>query len=215
MTSSSSFFSPAARGVRRGLILGVFPLLTTGALAPALLAQDAPPPPDAAPAAADTPPPAPPDTQMQGGGNGNGGDNSDREARRAARRGNFTPEAMLAALKTRFGVTDDAEWAIISARITAIMDLRRATGGGFGGGFPGGFRGGDNNRQGNSGNPELDALRAAVTDNMPDGEIKARLDRFREVRKDNEAKLEKARADLQAVLSVKQEAVAVMMGLLQ
>jgi len=208
MTSSSSLSSSAARRVRCGLILGVFPLLTTGAFAPPLLAQDAPP--ASAPAAADTPPPAP-DAQTQGGGNG--GDNSDRDARRAARRGNFTPEAMLAALKTRFGVTDDAEWAIISARITAIMDLRRATGGM--GGFGGGFRGGNNNRQGNTGNPELDALSSAVTDNMPDAEIKARLDRFREVRKDNEAKLEKARADLQAVLSVKQEAVAVMMGLLQ
>jgi hypothetical protein len=75
--------------------------------------------------------------------------------------------------------------------------------GGFGGG---GGRGG-------AGNPELDALRSAVTDNMPDAEIKARLERLREVRKEDQEKLEKAQADLVSVLTVKQEAVAVMMGL--
>ena len=45
-------------------------------------------------------------------------------------------------------------------------------------------------------------------------EIKARLDRYREVRKENEARLAKAQDDLRAVLTVKQEAMAVMMGLL-
>ena len=49
---------------------------------------------------------------------------------------------------------------------------------------------------------------------MPDGEIKARLDRLREVRKENEAKLAKAQEDLRAVLTVRQEAIAVMYGLL-
>jgi hypothetical protein len=177
-------------------MLGVLSLLTVGGFAPSLLAQDAPA------AAPDAAPPA------DGNGNAGGPGNGERRNRR-----NFSPEAMMDALKTRFGVTDDAEWAIISPRITAIMELRRGSGGM--GGFGGGFRGGDNNRQGNTGNPELDALRSAVTDNMPDAEIKARLDRFREVRKGNDAKLEKARADLQSVLTVKQEAVAVMMGLLQ
>ena len=49
---------------------------------------------------------------------------------------------------------------------------------------------------------------------MPDAEIKARLERLRDVRKQNQAKLEKAQDDLRAVLSVKQEALAVMMGML-
>jgi len=117
---------------------------------------------------------------------------------------------MMARLRTAFGVTDDAEWNVILARLTPIMDLQRsAGGGGFRGGFGGGFAGG---RGGN--NPEVEALRNAITDNMPDAEIKARLERLREVRKENAAKLEQARADLLAVLTIKQEAVAVMMGLL-
>jgi hypothetical protein len=125
---------------------------------------------------------------------------------------------MMAAAKERFGVTDDAEWSLISARITAVMELRRTTGamGGFGG-FRGGGAGGDTgraNRGGRTGNPELESLRSALTDNMPDAEIKARLDHYREVRKQNEEKLAKAQEDLKAVLTVRQEAIAVTMGLL-
>jgi hypothetical protein len=176
------------------LAVGFGPLVAAFALSGSLLAQDAAPPPaDAGPASADT-------------GNANG----------RGRRGNFSPEAAMAAAKEQFGVTDDAEWSLISARIMAVMDLRRSTGG-FGGGFlrmgggGGGFRG---NGGGRTANPELDALRTAVTDKMPDAEIKARLDHYREVRKDNEAKLAKAQEDLRAVLTVRQEAMAVMAGLL-
>jgi len=57
-------------------------------------------------------------------------------------------------------------------------------------------------------------LRQAIADKLPDAEIKSRLDHFREVRKANEEKLTKAQDELRAVLSVRQEAVAVMVGLL-
>lgn len=58
------------------------------------------------------------------------------------------------------------------------------------------------------------ALSTAVRDKLPDAEIKSRLDRLRETRKDSEAKLTKAQEELRAVLSVRQEAVAVVFGLL-
>ena len=89
-----------------------------------------------------------------------------------------------------------------------------------------GGQGGNNNQNGQGGranrpgrmgganNPELDALQTAITDKAPDAEIKARLERLREVRKENEAKLTKAQEDLRAVLSVRQEATAVLAGLL-
>lgn len=122
------------------------------------------------------------------------------------------------AMKTRFGVTDDAQWAAISPLIQNVMDLRRATqgGGGFGGfgGRQRGQGGGGGGPRGGAPSPEVDALSQALTDNMPDAEIKVRLDHLREVRKQNEAKLEKARADLLAVLTPRQEAIAVMVGLL-
>jgi Spy/CpxP family protein refolding chaperone len=188
MNSSPKFTSPASGLLRRGLLLGALPLLTISTLSVSLRAQDA------------TPPAANTNAAPQDNGNGNGG----------RQRRNFSPDAMMAQLKTRFGVLDDAEWAVISARITPIMDLRRTMGGG--GGF-GGFRGGGGGG-GRNASPEVESLRSAITDNLPDAEIKARLDHLREARKADQAKLEKAQADLVAVLTVKQEAIAVMMGIL-
>jgi hypothetical protein len=197
MNSLAKFIAPAGRFVRRGLVLGIAPLLAVSALSISASAQDA----------------TPPAGNANANANGNGQDNGGGGRRN---RGNFSPEAMMDNLKTQFGVTDDAQWAIISARIQAVFDLRRANapGGGFGGPRgqrgPGGGGGGFQRQP----NPEADALRQALMDNMPDAEIKVRLDHLREVRKQNTAKLEKAQADLLAVLTPRQEASAVMDGLL-
>jgi Spy/CpxP family protein refolding chaperone len=149
------------------------------------------------------------------GGDTNGGD-----------RGNFNPQEMqarmLSGLRERMGVTNDDEWTVISDRLTKVMELRRASGGGLGG-FMFGGRGGDTSRGGDrssssrsrsGSNTDVAALTAAVTDKLPDAEIKARLDRVREQRKENEAKLAKAQEELRAVLSVRQEAMLVLGGLL-
>src|SRR5688572_29065118 len=118
---------------------------------------------------------------------------------------------MLSSLRERLEVPDDEEWKVISERLGKLMELRRATAGG-GGGFPGfvgrGPQGGgsDNNRGGRGtrpgGTPEMTALQSAIRDKLPDAEIKSRLDRFRESRKDAEGKLSKAQEELRAVLSV-------------
>ena len=63
-------------------------------------------------------------------------------------------------------------------------------------------------------NPEAEALQTAIDNKAPDAELKSRLERLREVRKENQAKLEKAQEELRAVLSLQQEAVAVVSGLL-
>ena len=65
------------------------------------------------------------------------------------------------------------------------------------------------------GSPEVAALTAAVTEKLPDAEIKTRLERLREMRKDSEAKLAKAQEELRGVLSVRQEAMLVIGGLRQ
>jgi hypothetical protein len=172
-------------------------------------------------------------------GNGNNGNGRQRGNRGQGQGGqgqgqggNFNPEErqaqMLENLRTQFDVADDAEWKVISDRLTAVNDLRRtqaagaigAVMGAFGGGGQrgggGGGGGGGNQRAGRGANadPDLDALRQAIADKLPDGEIKARLERLRDSRKNAEAKLDKAREDLRAVLTVRQEAVAVMFGLL-
>lgn len=60
----------------------------------------------------------------------------------------------------------------------------------------------------------MTALQAAVRDKLPEAEVKVRLAKLRETRKNDEAKLAKAQDDLRVVLSVRQEAVAVVFGLL-
>lgn len=140
-------------------------------------------------------------------------------------RGNFDPaqmqDRMMTALRTQFDVPDDAEWKLIQDRITAVSETRRAGGGGFGGmmmggrgGPPGGQGGQPGGRTGRTANPESDSLRQAITDKLPDAEIKSRLTRLRESRKNNEEKLARVQEELRAVLSVRQEAIAVMAGLL-
>lgn len=154
-------------------------------------------------------------------GDGSTGDRGER-----GDRGGFNPQEMqarmLTALRERLEVTDDEEWKLISERIAKVSELRRSSGGApfgmFGGrGGPppgGGDRGSSRGPRPGGGSSELAALSTAVRDKLPDAEIKSRLDRVREVRKENESKLAKAQEELRAVLSVRQEAVAVVFGLL-
>ena len=124
------------------------------------------------------------DRRRRPGGDANGGDNGGKGGR-----GSFDPAAMQERLREQFGVTDDAEWALISERLTKVSEIRRSAGGGIGrggppggGGGPPGGGGGARPTRGPSGNPEQDALRAAITDKLPDAEIKSRLDRCRAFR---------------------------------
>lgn len=147
---------------------------------------------------------------------------------------NFDPEEMRQRMMERtreqFAVTDDAEWKIIEGKIQKVNEARRATGTGFGGGMAfGGRRGGGEAGAGGAGgaggggrrgfggepSPEVEELRKAVDAKAPADEIKAKLAKVREARKANEAKLEAAQEDLRKILTVRQEAVAVMMGLLK
>jgi hypothetical protein len=216
MTPSPASIVPAIRATRSRLfrVLSLVAVLST--LSGALFAQTNPTP------TADTTPEADAATKANG------------RVRRNQNGGNFDPaqmqEQMMTRLREQFAVTDDAEWKLITDRITAVTELRRAAGGGFGG-LAGGFGGGRGGQAGQGGgggggqggaragrgataSPEQDALRQAVTDKLPDAEVKTRLARLREVRKANEEKLTKAQENLRAVLDVRQEAVAVMAGLL-
>lgn len=121
-------------------------------------------------------------------------------------------------------VKSDDEWKLIEARITKVTDARREIG--FGGmRFGGGRRGGDNNGGGDQGgrrnfgggtpSPEVESLQKAIEAKAPADELKAKLAKVREARKQKEANLAKAQDELRKVLSVRQEASAVLLGLLQ
>ena len=62
--------------------------------------------------------------------------------------------------------------------------------------------------------PEADALQRAVDENAGNDALKASVARLVEVRKQRQAALDKAQGDLRKLLSVRQEAIAYIMGLL-
>ena len=151
--------------------------------------------------------------------------------------GNFDPaqmrQRMMERMKEQFGVTNDDEWKIISERIEKVTEARRASGaginafgfgGGRGGGRPPGGQdgaqgGGQGGNRGGRGfgapaSPEAEDLQKALDANASPEDIKAKLAKLRESRKANEEKLKDAQSELKEVLNTKQEAVAVLMGLL-
>jgi hypothetical protein len=166
----------------------------------------------------------------QGGGGGGGGGGG---------RGNFNPEEMRQRMMDNYretlGVKGDDEWKVVESRITKVMEARRDVGvGGMGFGMRGmmgrrGGQGGDNananastdqnqrrqrNFMGGQQSAAAQALQQAVESNASSDTIKAKLTAYRDEVKDKQTKLEQARADLKKVLSVKQEAHAVLAGLL-
>jgi hypothetical protein len=148
-------------------------------------------------------------------------------------RGNFDPEQarqrMMERYKEQLGVTDDAEWKLISDRIEKVTTARREVGfgggfggfgrggrGGPGGGGPGGDQAAAGRRAfGGEPSPEAEALRKAIEAKAPTDELKSKLAKLREARKVKEANLETAQEELRKVLSVRQEASAVLAGLLK
>jgi hypothetical protein len=148
--------------------------------------------------------------------------------------GNFNPaqfqqqmqQMMLSNYRDQLEVTNDTEWVIIQERIKKVLEARQDTGfGGMGGMaamFGRGQQGGNFGGGGQNGlagilgtaSPEEKSLQNAVDNNAANAVLKAGLTKLVEARKAKQAKLEKAQDDLRSVLSVRQEAIAALSGLL-
>ena len=129
-------------------------------------------------------------------------------------------QRLLESFRDRLEVTDDAEWRIISERLERVSQARMETlAGDFGmggfGGRPG--SGGGRGLQALLGEPsaEAKALQSAIDAKAPSAEIKEKLAKLREFRKQKQAELAKAQDDLRKVLSQRQEAIVVLAGLLE
>jgi Spy/CpxP family protein refolding chaperone len=161
-----------------------------------------------------------------GGGFGGGG----------GRGRNFDPQAMqdqaYQNLRDMMSVTNDDEWRVIQDRVQKVVDasdavgqqgfnlfrLARGGGGGRNGGNGGGRRGGFAGGGGFGGGqtmPELDALNTSIENNASEEQIAAAMNKYRAARKVKEDALAKAQADLKAVLTPKQEGVAVSLYLIK
>jgi hypothetical protein len=146
-------------------------------------------------------------------------------------------QRMMDGYRTSLEVKSEEDWKKIEPLITKVLDARRAGGGfGFGGGGFGGGGGrrggggGDNADQGNRNrggggggggqqSPEREALQKAIDDKAPAEEVQAKLAKYREARKAKDAAnakaLEEAQENLHKALSPRQEAGAVLAGLLK
>jgi hypothetical protein len=143
--------------------------------------------------------------------------------------GNFDPaefqQRIMDGIREEMNVTNDTEWNVIKERLQKVMDARRDVGN------PGGMgrllrrgRGGDNADNGGGPprrgggffgppSPQLEALQQAIDNKAPTEQVKAAMERYRESRKASEAAFEKAQKDLVSVLTPRQEAVALSLGL--
>jgi Spy/CpxP family protein refolding chaperone len=149
--------------------------------------------------------------QPGGGGGGGGFDPAQFMQRRMDR------------VHEQMGVTNDTEWNVIEGRLQKVFEAQAAMfgfrgrgGGGRQNGGGGDNAGGGGGRRGFGGppSPELESLQNAVENNAPTAQIKAAMEKLRAARKAKEAELVKAQDDLKAILTVKQEAVAVSNGLI-
>ena len=151
--------------------------------------------------------------------------------------GNFDPaqfrQRQMDGYRDRLEVKSDDDWKKVEPLIGKVMDAQRDARmglGGFGfgggrGGRGGGGGGGGNadqattnnnrNRFGGQPGPEAEALQKAIDDKASTDEIKLKLAKVREARTEKESALNKAQEDLRKALSVRQEAGAVLAGLLK
>jgi hypothetical protein len=156
------------------------------------------------------------------GGNGGGGQGG------GGGRANFDPaqfqQRIMDNIRDQLGFTNDTDWSAVQPLIQKVMDARRDVG--FGGGMGRMFR----NRGGNGDNangggrrggffggtpsPEAEALQKAIDDNAPAAQIQSALARYEASQKAKQDKLAQAQDQLRGVLTVKQEAQATLLGLL-
>ncbi len=150
-----------------------------------------------------------------GGGFGGGGNFN------AAQMQQQMQDQMLASYRETLEVGNDDDWNVIQDRIKKVLAAQQDTGFGGVGGMVGMFTRGRGGRTGGAaagllgGNSqEQNLLQDAVDTQAPKERLKSALDQFIKARKAKQAKLEKAQEDLRSVLTLRQEAIATLNGLL-
>jgi hypothetical protein len=127
---------------------------------------------------------------------------------------------MMNNIKERLGASDD-EWKVISPKVEKVMTAQRDArgGGGFGfggrGGRRGGGGGGDQQPTTETGKASADLQAALENKDTPADEIAKKLAAFREARDKGRAALQASQKELKEILTQRQEAVMVSMGMLE
>jgi hypothetical protein len=156
-----------------------------------------------------------------GGGRNGGGPNGGGQQYNPQQMQQQMMQRMLAQYQQDLYITNDEEWSAIQPLVQKVIDARNALGNNSGrGGFGGRGGGGRGGRGGGFGgattqaDPVRDALQNAIDSGAPTSQVKDLLAKYQASQKDKFAKLVAAETDLRAVLTVEQEAAAVLGGLL-
>jgi hypothetical protein len=169
-----------------------------------------------------------------GGGGGGGFGNGGGRRNRGGNGGNFDPAQMqqrrLDMIREQLEFTNETDWAAVQPLVQKVLDAQQAARQGGGrGAFGGGRRGGNNGPNANNNNnpngggrngfgpqpsPEAQALQQAVESDAPPEQLKALLAKYNAAEKTKQAALATAQANLRLVLTVKQECLASLIGLL-
>ena len=131
-------------------------------------------------------------------------------------RGEQFRQKMNEYLKTALKVSDE-EWSVIQPLLEKVQTKQRESFASRASLFGGHRGGGDrSSRSDRPASPETDALKAALeTESAAPADIKTRLEAVRAARKNGLAELDQAREDLRKVLTLRQEATLVMIGILE
>jgi hypothetical protein len=137
------------------------------------------------------------------------------------------PPRQAADLREQLQVTDDTEWSVIQALIQKVMEAKRVVQADQMDSLLGqasrnaGLMAQANRNAGQQiptgfamTSPEADAVRTAIQNEASNQEIQAALTKLADARKAHLTALQKAQEDLRKVLTVRQEAVATVGGLL-
>jgi chromosome segregation ATPase len=149
-----------------------------------------------------------------------GGDQQRSNRDRGGDRGGFDPAAMRERMekymKEQLGVSDDAEWKVIQPKLEKVSTLSRESRGG------GMMFGGRDRSRGDSNQPKSDVQKAQsdLKETLDKKEasvedINAKLAALRTAREKAKADLKTAQKDLSEVLTARQIATLVMMGMLE
>jgi hypothetical protein len=145
-------------------------------------------------------------------------------------------EAAMGLYREQLEVKDDAEWKVIGDQVKKVMEAQTQVGPNGGANLMrAAFQRLRNNNNGAQANgntngggrraagmaaalggqtdPEMLALQKAIDANASNDALKAAMTRVMDVRKAKEAKLEQAQTELRKLLTVRQEAVALSLGL--
>ena len=144
--------------------------------------------------------------------------------------GNFDPaqfqQRMMDRVRDQLEFTNDTDWNAVQPLVQKVMDAQRDVRANQMGGMrmmmrrPGQQQDDNNSRRQRFSafmgqpSPEFTALEDAVNNNAPESQIKDLLARYTASQKAKQDKLKEAQDNLRGVLSVKQEAEATLIGLL-